>query len=261
MKNFTIPPNSAMELMHEGNMGYFCLAQHYYSNEAYRKFFKEQKAKGAWILMDNGSGDHALITEDILIECAKDLQPNEIVPPDILFDLSSTLNALDSFVDRMRREGLDHIEVFAVPQGADRHQWIACYVYMLLHPKVKTIGMSKLGIPKAFLGEAKNDQGIMEARHMAVDYLLDNDLLKKPLHFLGMGNPLEFQKYVAWENPLFRSTDSCNSIWSAMNGQNWREGQFDRIPTPKDYFERTIDETQKSLAKMNIDWFKTLLEI
>lgn len=264
VKTFVIPPHSHLELMHEGTMGYFCLAQHYYANAAYRKFFKARKAEGKWILLDNGAGDHALITEDILIECAKDLMPNEIVPPDVLFDSVKTLENLISFMTRMNKEGLsDKIEIFAVPQGKTAEEWLDCYEAMLNTPSVKTIGLSKLGAPKAFLGQAKDDQGIMEARHICVDTLVKNNLLKKPIHLLGMGDPTEYKKYrainISLGKTIFRSTDSCNSVWSAMNGIAWNDGNFKRIVTPKDYFDRHMSAGDITLAKQNIKYFKELL--
>lgn len=260
MKNFVIPPNSQLDLMHQGNAGYFCLAQHYIGNEEYRNFFKTQKEKKEWILLDNGAGDHALITEDILIKCAKDLMPNEIVPPDILFNSYQTLINLDQFIERMQKEDLlNEIEIHAVPQGNTKEEWIDCYLEMLSNPHITTIGISKLGVPHAWLGEAKDDQGIMEARHLCINYLLEHNLVKKNLHWLGMGSPEEYKKYVQLNNPFFRSTDSCYSILSGMNNLDWSEGQFTRIPTPKDYFDRTMTEEQIVLAKKNIVWFKNLL--
>jgi len=188
------------------------------------------------------------------------LMPNEVVPPDTLFDRDKTLFSLSSFIKRMREEDLlKEIEIFAAPQGKTKEDWLNCYEEMLNNSDVTTIGLSKLGVPFAWLGEAKDDQNIMEARHLCVDYLLENNLIHKPLHFLGMGSPMEFVKYKELNNPLFRSTDSCNSIWSAMNGLDWNKEQFERIPTPKDYFDREMTADQISLAKSNIQWFKQLL--
>lgn len=256
---YTIPPNSQMGMMHLGKR-YFCLAQHYYNNEEYRNFFKQQRDVGHWVTLDNGAGDHALITEDILVWCMKDLMPNEVIPPDVLFDKQTTITNLESFIDRMVKEDLiDKIEIFFCPQGKDKQEWLECYEYGICRSVVKTIGMSKLAIPHAWNGDASNDQGIMEARHAAVDHLLEVGLIQKPLHFLGMGSPLEMQKYKELNNPLFRSTDSCNSIWSAMNEFDWTKAQFQRIRTPHDYFEREMTEEQIILAKSNIEWFENLL--
>ncbi len=260
MDFYVIPPNSQLNLMSEGKR-YFCLAQHYYNSEEYRNYFKGAKAHGHWVTLDNGAGDHDLITEDVLMWCAQDLMPNEIIPLDYLFDMKKTLFALQSFLERMIEEQLiDKIEIFAVPQGNTAEEWEVCYRTMLINPYVKTLGMSKLGIPHAFLGEAKDDQGIMEARHLAVDRLMKMNYIEKPLHFLGMGNPLEMQKYIALNNPLFRSTDSCNSILSGMLGYSWEEGNFTRNKTPKNYFDLEMTEDQITLAKSNIQYLRNLLK-
>lgn len=254
---YVIPPNSHLELMHQGDR-YFCLAQIYHTNEEYRNFFKARVAEGEWVTLDNGAGDHALITEDILFECMIDLMPSEVIPPDVLFDKDQTLSNLDSFLKRMGENNLlGKIEIFACPQGKDLTDWIECYTVMLNHPYVKTIGMSKLAIPHAWLGKTSTDQGIKEARNQAFFFLREKNLLKKPLHFLGMGDPTEFDFYKG--EPMVRSTDSCNTCWSAMNKFDWTSAEFTRIKTPHDYFERVMTEEDKALAQSNMEWFRDRL--
>jgi len=75
-----------------------------------------------------------------------------------------------------------------------------------------------------------------------------------------MGDPTEMLKYVQLNNPLFRSTDSCNSVWSAMNNFNWREENFTRIKTPHDYFDRELTNEQYDLAVSNIEYFSTIFK-
>lgn len=260
MDFYVIPPNSELELMHVSKCNrYFCLAQIYHTNKEYRKFFKEQKEKGAWITLDNGAGDHDLISEDVLFECMIDLKPNEVIPPDTLFDKDKTINALDNFIKRMINNNLiNEIEIFAVPQGANKEEWLECYNYMLNHPNVKTIGMSKLAIPHAFLGKVDNDQGIRESRWMCIDLLLESDLIKKPLHFLGGENPQEFIKYIELNNPLFRSTDSCFTILAGINNQDVSSSTYTRKPTPRNYFELSMDNKQIDLAIKNIQYMNEL---
>lgn len=255
MNNYVIPPNNHLDLMHLGDR-YFCLAQIYINNPAYRAFFKEQKRLGKWVTLDNGAGDHAMITEDILFECMIDLMPSEVIPPDTLFDKDTTLKALDSFIERMKAADLlDKIEIFACPQGSDQCEWLNCYYSMLENPHVKTIGMSKLAIPHAWIGQTSTDQGIKEARNQCFFYLKEENLLKKPLHFLGMGDPTEFAFYEG--HPMCRSTDSCNVVWSAMNDIRFTEGNFTRIKTPHDYFERSISPEIIPIIYQNAQFLRT----
>lgn len=258
MEFYVIPPNNHLELMHQGQR-YFCLAQHYIANKEYRDFFKARVAEGKWVTLDNGAGDFALITEDILLDCVKSLRPSEVIPPDVIFDKETTLKNYYSFIERLRNEDLlDKVEIFACPQGTTKEDWIECYKTFLADPLVKTIGLSKIAVPFAFLGK-KDDEGIAEARNLCYAFLKENNLLQKPLHCLGMGSPKEFLFY---ENESYiRSTDSCYSCLSAINGFDWTKEQFTRIKTPHDYFERTMSQEQIALAKSNADWFRNLLGI
>lgn len=260
MDFYVIPPNNHLDIMHKGNR-YFCLAQIYNTNEQYRNFFKQVKQQGGWITLDNGAGDHNLITSDILLQCVLDLMPNEVIPPDILYNSTQTINELNDFIDKMKSHNLlQKVEIFAVPQGNSIDEWLQCYDTMIDNKFVSTIGMSKLGIPHAFVGQAKNDQLIMESRHLCVDLLLLTNRINKPLHFLGSGNPNEFAKYIQLDNKLFRSTDSCNSIWSAMNNLEWNNNQFERIVTPHDYFDRIIQNDQLNIVYENINYLNKLLK-
>lgn len=258
MHCYIIPPTSNLELMNLGDR-FFCLAQLYAKPEnfAYRRFFLDKVSEGKWVTLDNGAGDHDIINESMLIQITQELQPSEVIPPDILFDGIKTIRNLESFINQMSAHGLlGKVQILGCPQGKNREEWLFAYNYMLQHPNVNTIGMSKIAIPKAFLNSS-NDTNIMEARHMCIDYLEANNLLSKPLHFLGMGNPMEFFYYNKIKQA--RSTDSCNTVWSGMNDIIFHNRQFERIPTPKDYFDRMITEEQWENAADNVRWFKGLL--
>ena len=166
--------------------------------------------------------------------------PHEVIAPDVLFNGEQTMKNLESFAQRMRDENLiDIIDLFGCPQGNLREEWLECYQYMLNHSDVKVIGLSKIAVPNAF-NEVRDDSLIMESRHECYDLLMNEGLLKKPIHCLGAGDPREFEHYK--DNPLMRSTDSCFSIWNAMCGINWRNGDFSRVKTAHDYFELPLSK-------------------
>lgn len=257
MDFYAIPPNAHLEMMNEGDR-FFCLAQQYIKDSNYREFFKNKVFQGSWVTLDNGAGDHDLITEDVLLSVVRDLRPCEVIPPDVLFDGISTIRNLESFIHRMiEAELIYYIDIFGCPQGRNFNEWLFVYEYMLKHPKVSTIGLSKIAVPKAVFN-VTGDKLIKEARWYMYDHLKSNDLIQKPIHLLGMGDPTEMPYYK--NDPLIRSTDSCNSIWSAMNKFDWKEGNFTRIKTPQDYFDRTLSEDEEALAYKNIFWFQDLLK-
>lgn len=257
MDCYIIPPLTANDLMNEGDR-FFALAHLYVKpeNEAYRQFFKDKLKEGKWVTLDNGAAEASLVTEDILIEAVKDLMPSEVIAPDVLFDYQRTMLNLDLFINRMDNEKLlDKVEIFYAPQGNDIEEWLKCYKHGLGQPYVKTIGMSKISVPHAWYGaEPFSDTFIPEARYTAVRYLIKKGLLRKPLHFLGAGSPDEFKEYREFKDHLqfFRSTDSCFTVWAAMNGVDFSKGDYTRIKTPHDYFEREISVENRNLARKNI---------
>ena len=257
MDLYIIPPVSALELMHKGDR-IFCLTQIYLKNEEYREFMKARVAEGCWVTLDNGVGDHDPITQDVLFETMKDLNPSEVIPLDTLFDMNRTMKNLDDFIERMADEGMldDSIQILGCPQGNTKEEWLECYQYMLENPDVSAIGLSKITVPHVFLGES-GDQGIAKARNICFDYLKENDLLKKPLHLLGAGDPREFDHYN--NHPMIRSNDTCNWVWSGINGISFEEGDFERIKTPKDYFDRIIPTNMYTYAEDNIKWVRKRL--
>ena len=254
MRFFVIPPTNHMDLALKGTAGIYCLAHLYLQNENYRKFFIEQREKGVHVLLDNSAAEKSLVTQDSLIEIVKELNPHLVVAPDHLFDADKTLEEFHSFVDRMNKEGLTDTKIFACPQGSTKEEWIRCYKEMLNEPLVRKIGLSKISVPKAFLGECGTDQGILEGRHLCVDYLMKNNLLVKPIHCLGMGDPREYSYYK--NIPMIETTDSCYTVLAAYNGIDFTNDDFRRIPTPHEYFDYQLNNDQLEIAERNISWMK-----
>lgn len=254
MDFYVIPPNSNLELMNKGDR-FFCLSQIYLKNEEYRNFFKQKVAEGAWVTLDNGAGDHETVTKEQVLEIAVDLQPSELIPLDILFDGKSTLENLKwTIKEKSKIPSLSNVEIFACPQGKDLDEWLEVYTFMLDSPDVDTIGMSKLAIPYVMSGSSGGDVGIAKDRNDMFKILDNQGLLGKPLHFLGAGEAWEFEAYKG--NPFVRSTDSCFTVWGGMNGQRFGEEDYERIPTPKNYFDQLIpDDCMKDILH-NIAYMK-----
>lgn len=252
---YTIPPVAHLDLMHLGTAGYYCLAHLYLKNISYRDFFKDRVKENKFVTLDNSAAERSLVTEDILIDIVKDLQPSEVIAPDFLLDKNKTLISLDRFIRRMIKENLiDKTKIFACPQGNTREEWLECYGEALINPYVKVIGLSKIAVPWCF-SKAKNDEGIAKARQKCLKHLISHDLIEKPIHCLGQGNYTEFH----YKHPLIRSTDSCYQIFAALNGIEYGKGKFKRIPTNNDYFNTTLTKEQLELAIKNIKFFKEYL--
>lgn len=257
MDCYIIPPLAHLDLMSLGDR-YFCLAQLYLQNKSYANYFKQlRKRKGVFITLDNGAAEHSLVTEETLLNAVEELQPDEVISPDVLFDKDQTLKNLDSFITEMYQRGLfKKTKLFGCPQGKDEEEWIKCYIQMLNNPNVSVIGLSKIAVPKCFLNK-ENDEGIKEARRICIKYLEVSNLIRKPLHFLGMGSPTEYTEY---DNPLLRSTDSCYTILAAINGIDFSKGDFRRIKTTNAYFKKELNENEIEAAKRNVQFLKEQLK-
>lgn len=257
MDTYVISPVSNLEPMLLGDR-IFVLAHLWVKYPHYREFILKQKSEGKYTTLDCSAAERALVTEDVLIDICRELMPNEVIAPDHLFDKDKTIDSAISFYRRLRNEHLDQglfkINIFFCPQGKTKQDWIEAYMWGIEKDWISTIGFSKIAIPQAWLADWKDDQGIMEARHMAYDFLKQENLLVKPIHCLGQGSPKEFSYY---DHPTMRSTDSVYPILSAINGVDFRKDTETRIPTPHNFLE-TFDmrDVDMDLVRSNIEVLK-----
>jgi hypothetical protein len=257
MKFYAIPPNRHLDMMHNGD-SYFCLAHHFFNDEAYRNYFLNLRniKPNAFITLDNGAAEESLVTEEILLEAVKELQPNEVIAPDVLFDKAHTLDNFYSFVAKMKERGLiNKTDIFACPQGTNRGEWLTCYKEMVLNDATKCIGLSKIAVPKCW-NDAVGDQLIAKSRVECMMELKQSAAILKPIHLLGMGEHDEFDYYLNNKIPNIRSSDSCYTILAAMNGISFEEGNITRVKTTNEYFNAVLDEETKALAIKNIHYLR-----
>ena len=256
MDIYVISPLSNLEPMKLGDR-LFALAHLWMKSQEYRDFFYKQidEDPDRWITLDCSAAERALVTEDVLIQVVKELAPSEVIAPDVLFDKDATIANAIKFRDRMEAEGLlDTTDIFFCPQGKTKQDWLECYEWGINQDWIHTIGFSKIAIPQAFLSDWKDDQGIMEARHMAYDWLKARNLLVKPIHCLGQGNPTEFAYY---DHPAMRSTDSVYPVFAASLGQDFKVDHKTRTPTPHNYLETfDMENVDMSLVESNVHFLK-----
>lgn len=256
MDVYVISPLSNLEPMKLGDR-LFVLAHLWVQSPEYRQFIYDQidEDMERWITLDNSAAERALVTEDVLIQVVKELAPSEVIAPDVLFDKDATIANAIKFRDRMEAEGLlDSTDIFFCPQGATKEDWLEAYEWGLKQDWIQTIGFSKIAIPNAWLGDWKDDQGIKEARHMAYDYLKENNLLLKPIHCLGQGSYTEFAYYT---HPMMRSTDSVYPVLAAAHNIDFTKDSKTRIPTPHDFLQTyDMSNIDISLVESNVSMLR-----
>lgn len=254
MDVYVISPVSDLEPMKLGDR-IFVLAHLWVQFPEYRQFILEQKERGKFITLDNSAAERALVTQDVLIDICKELMPNEVIAPDVLFSKYETIANAITFRNRMEREDLlGKIDIFFCPQGKDKQHWLDAYEWGLAQEFVKVIGFSKIAVPNAWLENYTDDQGIKEARHMAYNYLKERDMLKKPIHCLGQGDPTEFAYY---DHPMMRSTDSVYPVLAASLRQDFRIDHETRTPTPHNFLEvYDMASVDMELVEANVNFLK-----
>lgn len=257
MKFYVIPPNKHLDMMDNGDR-YFCLCHHFKLDENYRNYFLNirKNIPDAFITLDNAAAEHSLVSEEDLLWAVELLKPNEVIPPDVLFDKNQTLQNFHSFVKKMEERMLfNHTSLLACPQGKTKFEWMECYINMLACPYVGCIGLSKIAVPKCW-NNAIDDQLIGLSRNQCVQELLSKNLLKKPLHLLGMGEPTEFDFYLKNNISNIRSSDSCYTVLAAVNNINFEMGDTLRVKTTNEYFDYNLTQDQKDLARKNVLFLK-----
>jgi hypothetical protein len=254
MDVYVISPVSNLEPMKLGDR-IFALAHLWVQFPEYRAFILDQKEQGKYITLDNSAAERALVTENILIDICRELMPDEVIAPDVLFNKYETIVNAISFRNRMEREGLlGTIDIFFCPQGESKQHWLDAYQWGLAQDFVNVIGFSKIAVPNAWLDNYTDDQGIKEARHMAYDYLKAEGMLLKPIHCLGQGDPTEFAYY---DHPMMRSTDSVYPVFAASLGQDFSVDHKTRTPTPHNFLETfDMSNVDMQLVESNVQFLK-----
>ena len=256
MDFYVISPLSNLEPMKLGDR-LFVLAHLWVQSEEYRNFIYERMDEDieCWITLDNSAAERALVTEDVLIQVVHELAPSEVIAPDVLFDKDATIANAIKFRDRLEAEGLlDTTDIFFCPQGKTKEDWLEAYKWGLEQDWIQTIGFSKIAIPQAWLTDWKDDQGIKESRHMAYDYLKEQNLLLKPIHCLGQGSYTEFQYY---DHPAMRSTDSVYPVLAAAHGIDFTKDSETRVPTPHNFLETfDMQNVDMNLVELNVEMLK-----
>lgn len=256
MKIFLTPPMNHLELSELGDNNLYIIGQYYKKNETYRKYVHEAIQNGRFTILDNGTGEEGeVLTNEELFKLTLEIKPNEVIPLDVLYDKDQTLINFNQFLEWMKeakiKGELDDTNILACPQGETFKDWMECYKFFLYSKHVATIGMSKKAIPHIM----KNED-IAESRSRLVEMLDALNFLKKPLHFLGQGDPREFHCY-NHNHIAIRSTDSCYPILSSLHGIEIEfERKFKRIPTPSDYFEKEIKNEHMYLIKKNVEYLR-----
>lgn len=230
----------------------FVEAEIYRKDKKYQKYFKKMKKKGRFTLLDNSVylRKGTPIETDVLVDIAKDLQPDEIVAPDVYYDWEKTLENIKKFSPMIKKE-LKGIRVMGVPQGSTFAEWLMCYHFMLEEKIVDTIGIP---MRLAFGKQIDNHRARLKGRRGVIEFLeWDNRLEKKiSYHTLGLANPIELELFS--KKPWIRSNDSSMAVKYGLKGEKFTDkGLRQKKEIILDFTEnKKLTNNQKAIINYNI---------
>lgn len=224
MKVATIVPIPHLSETREDEY-FLALAQHMHVPE-YRKFFQDRLTEGRFVILDNGAAEEGAINPETLWSLTNDLQPTEVILPDVVCRRRKTLKAGREFIDTLERRGHPGSVVrrMAVPQGEDLEDWTRCLREMLTW-RIHTIGISKF----VCLFTTRSD-----ALKRAMDLLHHEDI-----HLLGCGwDPRDVQAIEREWPGRVRGVDSGIATICSQQGISM-SGIGERCHAPLDFHART----------------------
>lgn len=214
------------------------LAHIYKEDAAYREFYKERVAAGDFVILDNSAYElQEAVNVQIILECAKDLNPTAVFLPDSRFDKDRTIALAREAKEVLSGHGW---KLLGVPQGNDLRSILECYRWMGSQDWIDGFGLYEeigevagLGIRKDFLAYLEEYRLVYPGKHY---------------HMLGMEEDLTQIQALGsyrWVNGI----DSAKAIVYSLNGILLLHDGTD-VPyphRPKDFFSR---ECPKDLIRM-----------
>ena len=199
---------------------HIALYQELAKNDEYLEFYKRMLAEGKFVMMDNGAAEGVNPTLEELLPVYDELQPSEIILPDVVGQKEETLNRSKNAYTKLVEMGYhERMQFMAVPQGATFSEWLECMHIMIKQEHITTIGVSKFvtKLYKEELGENVNVR--LECVDAIVNYAVENNLRVPQIHLLGCYyTPYEIGQIESTFPGAVRSTDSAIAYVYSRNG-------------------------------------------
>lgn len=215
MKVAFISTTNSPEISMLGDMA-LLLSQFVQHGNRYTKYWGHQKLN-IYKILDNGAAEGQQVNDNTLISSAQVVNADEIIIPDTLYDGDGTYNRAKAFISTLSPVEKKQFKFMAVVQGKSKDEWMECWNKLKSIPEVDYIGLSKLSVPRCFEYDPSFNPNfpIMWSRLKCTSMMKDKYVVKKPLHLLGLDNPLELQYQN--KHDFVRSNDSCLAISEALH--------------------------------------------
>lgn len=178
---------------------------------AYKEFYTERAKQGDFVVQDSSifELEHSMPGEQLL-ELAEEVGANEMVTPEVLLDAEASKRKLTEFLETYTKRGAT-VALQSVVQGKTIEEMCRYWAYLLTIREVSTIGVPfDIDIPTDVTKgiQSKTLRRVLNRWHL-MDLAERANLLKKPVHLMGLSDAVELQHY---DHPMIRSNDSSSAF-------------------------------------------------
>lgn len=221
------------------NQYHMCLA-HLVEDETYKNHFKAMSKAGKFVLMDNGAAEGSQLNFDKLFEMYEEINPTEIVLPDTLLEMGSTIQKSRNFLAEMQKRDITY-RVMAVPQGKTLDEWAACARIFVKDDRINTIGVSK------FLNVVTKDDFIrFKALGILKDLIKEYERDDLEVHLLGCD---EGPLIVNMCHTAYNFVRGCDSAFAYIAAQADSPISLNNVKRPKGSIDFLNGEENKNTVR------------
>ena len=239
----------------------YCLPHLLDEEPAYEKYFREAKAKGRYIIMDNSLHElgKAYNTERLMYWISE-LEPDEFIVPDVWENRDESVTNAKIWTLSQLPENTTKV---AVVQAQTIHEAATCY------QTYKDLGYDKIAFsygasyyndivphPNKDLGKALGRLSVISALYKT-KVISQNDRI----HLLGCAVPQEFGWYKGYE--CIESIDTSNPVMAALEDTRYNLWGLDSKPKANmnDYFYMLNDQVNWELVTDNLTKFRYINDL
>jgi hypothetical protein len=236
----------------------YCLPHLLDKDKQYLKYFREAKAKGRYIIMDNSL--HELgeaYDHERLMYWINELEPDEFIVPDVWENKTQTLVNAKHWKQFTYPEKTTPV---AVVQAKSYGEAYECYHLL------KELGYEKIAFSygAAYYNEVSHhpnkDMGKALGRIIVISMLFKAGIISKTdrVHLLGCSVPQEFGWYK--DHPYIETIDTSNPIMAALENVEYTERGLDSKPKANmnDFFDIDGKKVDYELVLHNTTMFREI---
>ena len=239
----------------------YCLPHLLDEEEGYLEYFKQAKAKGRYIIMDNSLHELGKAYDsDRLMYWISELKPDEFIVPDVWEDRDASVwNAMEWSKIILPK----NTTKVAVVQAKTIHEASTCY------QTYKDLGYQKIAFSYGasyyndIVPHPNHDLGKALGRLSVISALFKTGVIHQNdrIHLLGCAVPQEFGWYKGYE--CIESIDTSNPVMAALEGTFYKSWGLDAKPKANmnDYFFMLGEQVDWKYLLQNLQRFRLINDL